>query len=85
MTLEEFGKELKKFVKFKYIAIDQYSIKLYDSEPIFNSSYRAWEGKSVGHLDKSKFIKDLDLSKFKKGVTLTGRIIPDYSKALEKL
>lgn len=85
MTLEELGKELLKFMKFKYIAIDQHSVKLYESEPIYNNSYRVWEGRSVGYLDKSTLIKDLDLTKFKKKVTPTGKIIPDYSKALEKL
>lgn len=85
MTLKELGNELEKFMNFKYIAIDQHSVKLYDSEPIFNSSYRVWEGRSVGYLDKFNFKEDLDLSKFKKKVTPTGKIIPDYSKALEKL
>ncbi len=85
MTLEELGKELKKFTKFKYITVDQFSIKLYNSQPTYNSSCRFWEGKSVSYIDKNSLSVKLDLSKFKKGETPTGRIIPDYSKALEKL
>lgn len=85
MTLEELGKDLKRFFNFKYISLDQFAIKLYSKPPTYNSSYRSWSGSTVGYIDKSNLIEEIDLSKYKKAETPTGKIIPDYGKALEKV
>lgn len=85
MTLEELGKELRRFIKFKYITADQFCIRMYDKKPTYNSSCRYWEGVQVALINKQGLSIELDLSKYEKFRTPSGKIIPDYGNAMEEI
>ena len=85
MTLEELGKELRRFIKFKYITADQFCIRMYNTKPTYNSSCRYWEGVKVALIEKQELSIELDLSKYVKFRTPSGKIVPDYGNAMEEI
>ena len=65
MTAMELARDLRKLVRFRFLTVDKYSVKLWHAKPQFNRKSGYWIGRDVrGFIDieDAKLIAPLDFS-----------------------